>query len=428
MNLPGEIHLQGEIQTMPLPDLFQWLEVVHKTGTLNIASPTAKQQFVFHNGEIAAALSSNYHTMDSEHCVRIIVKDTLQWEKGHFTFVTDVVPGEVANVNLHLSPLQLVLDGFREIDEEAEAQRHHAATSRAQGTGEEFHYAHGLRMAVVGQLLKGEFKVPLLPTVVNRVLDITQRDNYALRDLSEVIVTDPIISAQLLKHANSAFYNRGHSIESISQAIQHIGAQAVTNLVLTLSLQSVVSGRDVFLEDRKQIWQHSLASALLSRSIAQMLRLDREQAFLCGLMIDFGKLILLSLIYELMQKKSEYQAAPKSVIEEIIETYHPKVGGIVGARWKLPPSVLEAITYHHALSLTSEHSHYVAAASLCDAILLDCKERATAADYDMEHAVAEATWSGHPAVQLLRLNAEQLQQIFELVPECQSYAQQIAAG
>jgi HD-like signal output (HDOD) protein len=246
--------------------------------------------------------------------------------------------------------------------------------------------------------------------------------------LSEVIVTDPIISAQLLKHANSAFYNRGHSIESISQAIQHIGAQAVTNLVLTLSLQSVVSGRDVFLEDRKQIWQHSLASALLSRSIAQMLRLDREQAFLCGLMIDFGKLILLSLIFDLMQKKSEYQAAPKHVIEEIIETYHPKVGGIVGARWKLPSSVLEAITYHHALSLTSEHSNYVAAASLCDAILLDFKERAASADNGMETAVAEATWSGHPAVQLLGLKAEQLQQIFELVPECQLYALQIAAG
>lgn len=426
MNLREDIHLQGEIHTMPLPDLFQWLEVVHKSGTLSIESPNAKQQFVFNNGEIATALSSNYHSMDSEQSVRVIVKDTLQLDKGRFMFVADLVPGEVANVNLHLSPLQLVLDSYREMDEEKEAARTSIVATRAQSSEEEFHFAHGLRMAVVGQLLKGDFKVPLLPTVVNKVLDITQRDNYALRDLSEVIVTDPIISAQLLKHANSAFYNRGHHIDSISMAIQHIGAQAVTNLVLTLSLQSVVSGRDLFLEDRKRIWQHSLACALLSRSIAQMLRLDREQAFLCGLMIDFGKLILLSSIFELMQKKSEYQATPKRLIEEILETYHPKVGGIVGTRWKLPPSVLEAITYHHSFSFASEFANYVAAASLCDAILLDFKERADATE--MANAVAEASWSAHPAAQLLKLRPEQLQQIVELVPECQKYAIQIAAG
>lgn len=419
--------LQGEIRTMPLPDLFQWLEVVHKTGTLSIDSQTGKQQFVFNNGEIATALSSNYHSTDSEHSVRVIVKDTLQWESGRFAFADDVVPGEVEGVNLHLSPLQLVLDTYREMDEDAEAERQSGGDAgKAQTTNEDFHYAHGLRMAVVGQLLKGEFKVPLLPTVVNRVLDITQRENYALRELSEVIMTDPIITAQLLKHANSAFYNRGQNIESVQLAIQRIGAQAVTNLTLTLSLQSVVTGRDIFLEDRKRIWQHSLACALLSRSIATMLRIDREQVFLCGLMIDFGKLVLLSLIFDLMQKKQEYQATPKRVIEEILETYHPKVGGIVGARWKLPPSVLEAISYHHSLTLTTEHASYAAAASLCDAILLDAEHRAEAKDGSMADALSQAQWLNHPAAKILRLNAEMVERILEFVPDCQSYALEMA--
>jgi HD-like signal output (HDOD) protein len=419
--------LQGEIQTMPLPDLFQWLEIVHKTGTLTIDSQKAQQQFIFNNGEIATALSSHYHSTDSEHSVRVIVRDTLQWEKGHFAFADNVIPGEVMGINLHISPLQVVLDTFREIDEKAEAERQAGENpSRPPGAGEEFHYAHGLRMSVVGQLLKGDFKVPLLPTIVNKVLEITQRDNYALRDLSEVIVTDPVISAQLLKHANSAFYSRGHNIESVALAIQHLGAQAVTNLVLTLSLQSVVTGRDIFLEDRKQIWQHSLACALLSRSISTIFRLDREQAFLCGLMIDFGKLILLSLIFELMQKKQEYQATPKNVIEDVIETYHPKVGGIVGARWKLPPAVLEAITYHHALSTASEFSPYVAVASLCDAILLARPEQSE--ENTMNQAVLETTWLDHPAARILGLADEQLQRILQLVPECQLYASQMAAG
>ena len=150
------------------------------------------------------------------------------------------------------------------------------------------------------------------------------------------IVTDQVITAQLLKHANSALYSRGHVIESVPMAVQHLGAQTVTNLVLTLSLQSLVTGRDIFLEDRKLIWKHSLSCALLSRAIAPIARVERELVFLCGLMIDFGKSILLSLIHDLMNKQKEYQATPKTVIDYLVETYHPKVGGVVGEKWKMP--------------------------------------------------------------------------------------------
>jgi HD-like signal output (HDOD) protein len=421
--------LQGEIQTMPLQDLLQWLELVHKTGTLTVAAGEAQQQFYFQNGQIATASSSSYHSTDSEQSVKVIIADTLQWESGTFSFAEDFIPPEFAAVNLHLSPLQLVLDTCREMDEAAEAARQAGQTSvKRVDVGRGFTASEDLRLAVVGQLLKGDFKVPLLPTEVNKILDITQRENYSLRDLSEVIVTDQVITAQLLKHANSALYSRGHSIESVPMAVQHLGAQTVTNLVLTLSLQSVVTGRDIFLEDRKRVWKHSLACALLTRAVAPIARIEREQAYLCGLMIDFGKPVLLSLIHELMQKKHEYQATPKSVIDYLVETYHPKVGGVVGEKWKLPPSVQEAITCHHALVADSKYIRYVAVASLCDSVLLelDPDHKPEGAADAFARTIEE--WLSNPAAQMLALQADQMQRILELVPECQAYAEQMVAG
>ena len=78
--------LQGEIQTMPLQDLLQWLELVHKTGTLTVENKEARQQFYFRNGEITTASSSSYHSTDSEQSVKVIIVDTLQWETGKFGF------------------------------------------------------------------------------------------------------------------------------------------------------------------------------------------------------------------------------------------------------------------------------------------------------------------------------------------------------
>lgn len=419
--------LQGEIQTMPLQDLLQWLELVHKTGTLTVDNKEVQQQFYFRNGEIATASSSSYHSTDSEQSVKTIITDTLQWETGKFSLAEDYIPEQFAGVHLHLSPLQLVMDTAREMDEAAEAARQAGQTpGKRVDVGRGFTAAENLRLAVVGQLLKADFKVPLLPTEVNKILEITQRDNYSLRDLSEVIVTDQVITAQLLKHANSALYSRGHNIESVPMAVQHLGAQTVTNLVLTLSLQSVVTGRDIFLEDRKRIWKHSLACALLARAIAPIARVEREQAFLCGLMIDFGKSVLLSLIQELMHKQQEYQTTPKTVIDYLIETYHPKVGSVVGEKWKLPPSVLEAIACHHALVADSKYIRYVAVASLSDAVLIEMSAEPSAEPPEEHHLRSIDEWPCNPAAQVLGLTTEQMERILELVPECQAYALQMA--
>jgi hypothetical protein len=46
----------------------------------------------------------------------------------------------------------------------------------------------------------------------------------------------------------------------------------------------------------------------------------------------------------------------------------------------------------------------------------------------MNQAVLETTWLDHPAARILGLADEQLQRILQLVPECQLYASQMAAG
>ena len=284
--------LHGEIQTMPMLDLFQWLELVKKNGKLTVDGSQARQQIFFDGGAIITASSTAYYSTDNEFGVEAIVSDTLKWKRGEFSFTEAPLPGEVANIAQRLSPKQIILKTFQKLDESADAFRQVVAVSSQVGDiGKGYDEVEGLRTAIVSRLLKGDFQIPLLPTVANKIMSITRQDDYSLRDLSEVIITDQVITAQLLKHANSAFYNRGRTIDSISMVVQLLGAQTVTNLVLTLSLRSVVTGRDVFLENKKLVWKRSLACALLARSLSGIAQVDREQAFLCGLMIDFGKIV-----------------------------------------------------------------------------------------------------------------------------------------
>lgn len=421
--------LHGEIQTMPMLDLFLWLELVKKTGRLSVDSPQANQQFYFDTGAIITATSSANHSIDGQSGVEAVIAETLKWKRGEFSFTDNAVPAEIAHLTQRLSPKQIIINTFRlppaittgmqEVVNLASQAKSNTPSAPEQEEVE------GLRQAIVSRLLKGDFQIPLLPTVANKIMTITRQDDYSLRDLSEVIVTDQVITAELLKHANSAFYNRGRTIESISMAVQLMGAQTVTNLVLTLSLRSVVTGRDLFLENKKLVWKRSLACALLARSISGIVQVDREQAFLCGLMIDFGKIVLYSLIQDLMHKEAHFRSTPKSVIDYIVSSYHQKVGGTVAEKWMLPPSVLESITNHRALSPDAQLSKYVPVASLCNELLQEHFDHQNEEGEAITPRTEEA-WMASPAVKLLNLSSSQLHQILELVPECLSYAQQMA--
>ena len=419
--------LRGEIQTMPLADLFQWLELMHKTGVLKLCSGPIEQHFYFSDGQIATATSTAYLATDTEENVRRLLAEGLRWQEGRFDFIEAPLPSEVAAANLRLHTQQLVLDTYREFDEAEEAARVMSASANGNSQpapASTFTLADSLRLEVVGRLLHGEVKVPLLPTVVSKVLEITRRENFSLRDLSNVILTDPVIAGKMIQQANSAFYGTARPVDSLPAAIQRLGSQAVTNTVLALSLQSARPGRDLFLAQKQRLWQHSVACALTAHMIASIVRLDRDQAFLCGLMMDFGKIVLLSLIQDVMSEERDYQMAPAEVIEKIIETYHPKIGGVIGEKWNLPAPVLEAINYHHMLASAGEYVRYAAVANLSDILAMAIAE--AAAQPEAPPPFTAESLSRKPSVGLLGLSLTQVQTLLDRAPDCLKLAREFA--
>ena len=416
--------IRGEIQTMPMSDLFQWVTLKHKTGTLALVQGRVVQKFYFNQGAIVAILSTAQPAINSAVEAQRVLAATLRWTEGRFEFTEDPIPKEVTTANLPLDIQQLLLDTAQESDPAEQAPPGGAKISGHQPGHPAPPLAEGLRLAIFDRLLTGEFKVPLIPAVVSKVLEMTQRENYSLRDLSEVILTDAVIAAGVLKQANSAYYASERYIDSLPMAVQRLGSETVTNMVFALSLQSLSTRHDQFVELKKRLWEHSSACALLARVIAFTVRLDHNIAFLCGLMMDFGKIVMLSLIQEVMTKESHFQMTPIEAVEGILEAYHPKAGGVVAEKWHLPAAVLETMTCHHSLSAASTHPAYVAIASLSDTLITLLKPARGPQVESQPAAPAAEELVKLPAAELLGLYATQMEVILEQAPECLQFAQE----
>ena len=72
-----------------------------------------------------------------------------------------------------------------------------------------------------------------------QLIQTLQDENCAFNDVSNIIQTDPLLSFQLLKVANSAGFSGDQAIESMDQAVIRLGLVNLKNWIMLLSMKNI---------------------------------------------------------------------------------------------------------------------------------------------------------------------------------------------
>jgi putative nucleotidyltransferase with HDIG domain len=187
--------------------------------------------------------------------------------------------------------------------------------------------------------------LPTLPDILTKISRMVESKRYSADDIARVISQDQVLTARVLKLANSAFYGFSRSINSVGQALVLLGFQVVKGLILTSSVFDIVQRRAT------DLWKHSLAVATISGILAKRVGMKApEESNLAGLLHDLGKVIMavdmieeLDLVMELCdQGKTGIEAE-----EMILGFNHMEAGTWLAEAWKLPLELTDPITFHH---------------------------------------------------------------------------------
>lgn len=109
---------------------------------------------------------------------------------------------------------------------------------------------------------------------------------------------------------------------------------------------------------------------MLSRRVAAQLEIDEDQAFLCGLYHDLGKLILLGIVEDLLISRTLSEAPTLEELLPLLQTLHTRIGRKLSAQWKLPDNVTHTLSFHHEPEQSPEESRtLVAVVALADTLL-----------------------------------------------------------
>ncbi|MCP4254768.1 MAG: HDOD domain-containing protein [Candidatus Scalindua sp.] len=217
-------------------------------------------------------------------------------------------------------------------------------------------------------------EMPPLPQSITQILEITKDDSSSSRELAKVLGQDPTLAVNILKIANLPVYGFSGRISTISHAVVCLGLETIKSIALTSSTHDMLNKEiPAYSLGEGMLWQHSISSSTCAKVIAQRIGYkDDEEAYIAGLLLDIGKIILSGFAedeFNQVVERAENDGIPFNIAEQEILGYdHPQVGGRVIKKWNLPSALVEAVLYHHQPEKADVHKKLVYIVHLADAI------------------------------------------------------------
>jgi putative nucleotidyltransferase with HDIG domain len=194
-------------------------------------------------------------------------------------------------------------------------------------------------------------RIPPFPLIAVRILQMTNQEDVPMRQLSDLISSEPAFSTEVLTIANSALYACRVPINSVLQAIALLGTDSLKGLCLTVGVRAYL-GNSLNHESLRAIWRHSLAVALIANQLAAAGTKDKDSAYTAGILHDIGRLALAVLLpKEYAALLETHTGPPASALEAergLFGFDHCEAGRHLIADWKMPPCFTEVAADHHS--------------------------------------------------------------------------------
>lgn len=196
-------------------------------------------------------------------------------------------------------------------------------------------------------------QLPTLPTVAVRLLDLSRDPEAEIRDVIEVIKSDPAISAKILKSTNSSFFGFKSQVTSIDRAVPLLGTTVVTSLALSFSLVEAAMTTGPLAGHYNNYWKQSIVQACAAEILSKYSGKGLEcEFFLAGLLADLGRLAMLKTIPRDYQPVLEAANTEQGNLVEfetkMLGVNHVEVGEKLMENWKLPAVLSQAVKMHHS--------------------------------------------------------------------------------
>jgi HD-like signal output (HDOD) protein len=204
------------------------------------------------------------------------------------------------------------------------------------------------KSTILNQIASNDYLPSLSPLTI-QLIGLAADEHSSILDLTRIIEKDPGLTARLLKIVNSAFYAHREPISSISYAVMVAGFNKIRVMALNISLKDTFPLGKVNGMDYDFFWKTSLYRAIIAQGLVKGSflneRVDSEEVFTAGLILEIGLLLLFHLCPESLKESFPGGDVPLEEAihweKENIGMNHRELGRLTLEHWNFPGQFIE---------------------------------------------------------------------------------------
>lgn len=198
--------------------------------------------------------------------------------------------------------------------------------------------------------------LPSLPAVAVKMIELANAPDTDIGTICQYISLDPVLSAKLLKTANTPSYNSRRVATNVRQAISILGTHSVIVIALSFSLTNSLMKKTTSDKlstfDNDVFWRRAITSALACRALGEKLALSfLDDLFLAGLIQDIGMLAYSVILPEEYDKIFSSTSDHDMLLKIERETWgagHDELGYELLRKWHIPDYIAFACLTSHS--------------------------------------------------------------------------------
>jgi HD-like signal output (HDOD) protein len=196
----------------------------------------------------------------------------------------------------------------------------------------------------VSDLLHQIKEVCPLPATAQRVAQLAGDPKTRIDQIASVLATDPALTAEVMRIANSAAFGRSRQIAELEQAVLLIGASQIHDMALAMGMLAAFRSKA---ELSFNFHDRAVVAGSVARNLSDKAGVtDKSEMFVCGLLSEIGAMACA--VVDAKEYARIWQQAPDVDGREALEQERygvasREIGGKLLRRNGLPESVARAI-------------------------------------------------------------------------------------